>query len=91
MSVGLLFVRFQYGLYVVVHLSKFISLFRVNICYVVSFYACCQHLDKRNPCVYLFETCVYFRFLRSYLAFLKNGENNCFSKNKYFFLNIQTI
>ena len=29
MSVGLLVVRFLYGLYVVVHLSKFISLFSV--------------------------------------------------------------
>jgi len=29
MSVGLLVVRFQYGLYVVVHLSKFVSLFSV--------------------------------------------------------------
>ena len=29
MSVGLLAVRFQYGLYVVVHLSKFVSLFCV--------------------------------------------------------------
>jgi hypothetical protein len=29
MSVGLLVVRFQYGLYVVVHLSKFVSLFYV--------------------------------------------------------------
>lgn len=29
MSVGLLVVRFQYGLYVVVHLSKFASLFSV--------------------------------------------------------------
>ena len=27
MSVGLLLVRFQYGLYVVVHLSKFVSFF----------------------------------------------------------------
>ena len=27
MSVGLLAVRFQYGLYVVVHLSKFVSFF----------------------------------------------------------------
>ncbi len=42
MSVGLLVVRFQYGLYVVVHLSKYISLFHVNVCCVVSFYACCQ-------------------------------------------------
>jgi len=29
MSVGLLVVLFQYGLYVVVHLSKFVSLFSV--------------------------------------------------------------
>jgi len=29
MSVGLLVVRFQYGLYVVVYLSKFVSLFSV--------------------------------------------------------------
>lgn len=29
MSVGLLVVRFQYGLYVVAHLSKFVSLFSV--------------------------------------------------------------
>ena len=42
MSVGLLVVRFQYDLYVVVHLSKLITLFRVNVCCVVSFYACCQ-------------------------------------------------
>jgi hypothetical protein len=37
MSVGLLVVRFQYGLYVVVHLSKFVTLFRVNslLCRVV--------------------------------------------------------
>ncbi len=37
MSVGLLVVRFQYGLYVVVNLSKFITLFRVNslLCRVV--------------------------------------------------------
>ena len=29
MSVGLLVVRFQYGLYIVVHLSKFVFLFSV--------------------------------------------------------------
>jgi hypothetical protein len=48
MSVGLLVVRFQYGVYVVVHLSKYVSLFRVNVCCVVSFYACCQLIYIRH-------------------------------------------
>lgn len=53
MSVGLLVVRFQYGLYVVVHLSKFVTLFRVNVCCVESFYACCQ-----RPRVWPVAVCV---------------------------------